>query len=84
MGEFLQNHYRWPPRAALDDTGVAVGSFGSVPAYTESVSAGQRPLPGSAKVAGDCFPHLAGNFHHYSCVCSPFCHIAGVHVVSGV
>jgi len=42
-----------------------------------------RPLQrGFVEVVGDYFPHHAGNLHHYSGVCSPFCNAVGVHVVS--
>ena len=63
---FPQNHCKRQPGAALVCPGVAVGSIDSVPAYAESGSTGQRLLPGSAEVAEDCFPHLAGNFQRPS------------------
>ena len=69
---------------AFGGLGVAVaGSSGSVPTCAESGSAGQQLLPGSVEVAVGCFPHHAGNLHHCSCVCSPFCNTVGVHVVRG-
>ena len=72
----------WPPGAALDDAGAAVGSFGSVPACAEFGSAAQLLLPRSAEVAVGGFLHHAGNLHHFFW-CSPFCNIISVRFVSG-
>ena len=79
-----QSHCKRQSGAALGGLGVAVaGSSDSVPAYAESGSAGQQLLLGSVGVVAGDFPCQTGNLHHCSCVCSPFCNVVGVHIVSG-
>ena len=64
-----QSHCKRQSGAALGGLDVAIaGSSDSVPTCVESAFAGQRPLPGSAEVAEDCFQHLAGKSEHpFSC-----------------
>ena len=84
MGEFPQSHCTLPTVVDLGVHGVeTTAELDSERASAVSEFVGRPLQQGFVEVAGDYFPHHAGNLHHCSCVCSPFCNIVGVHVVSG-
>ena len=83
MGEFLRSHCTLPTVVVLGVHGVeAAAELDSERASAVSEFVGRPLQRGFVEVAEDYFPHPAGNLHHCSGVCSPFCNAVGVHVVS--